>query len=127
LTGEQLVMANTKLLEREIHNLAQAKTRRITIYLAVGGETSAKSIDAVHDAAVHAVSGQKKCALVRCALTGAGGGALTFDLVYDDSTLDNDKIATNRAAVLRALIEGLETQKLHLVRASDQQTAPLPF
>ena len=57
----------------------------------------------------------------------AGGGALTFDLVYDDSTLDNDKIATNRAAVLRALIELLETQKLHLVRASDQQTAPLPF
>src|SRR5439155_17667412 len=34
LTGEQLVMANTKLLEREIHNLAQAKSRRITIYLA---------------------------------------------------------------------------------------------
>ncbi len=42
-------MANTKLLEREIHNLAQAKARRITIYLAVGGETSADAVDAVGD------------------------------------------------------------------------------
>ena len=33
-------MANTKLLEREIHNLAAAKGRRITIYLAVGGQIS---------------------------------------------------------------------------------------
>jgi small-conductance mechanosensitive channel len=127
LTGEQLIMANTKLLEREIHNLAQAKARRITIYLAVGGGLSSKSIDTIHEAGMNAVSGQKKCAFVRCALTGAGGGALTFDLVYDDSALDNDRIAANRAAVLRALIEALEAEKLHLVRASDQQTAPLPF
>ena len=47
LTGEQLIMANTKLLEREIHNLAQAKARRITIYLAIGGESSGKAIDTV--------------------------------------------------------------------------------
>jgi small-conductance mechanosensitive channel len=30
ITGEQLIMANTKLLEREIHNLAAAKARRST-------------------------------------------------------------------------------------------------
>ena len=29
LNGEQVVMANTKLLEREIHNFAEARTRRI--------------------------------------------------------------------------------------------------
>jgi small-conductance mechanosensitive channel len=127
LTGEQLIMANTKLLEREIHNLAQAKARRITIYLAVGGEASARSIDAVYETAAQVVTGRKGCKLVRCALTGAGGGALTFDLVYDDSALDADAIAANRAAILRALIEALGAHKLQLVRASDQQTAPLPF
>ena len=47
VTGEQLIMANTKLLEREIHNLAQAKARRITLYLAVSGDASPRSIDAV--------------------------------------------------------------------------------
>src|SRR5258708_5967339 len=97
LTGEQLVMANTKLPERAIHNLAAAKARRITIYLAVGGETSAQSVDQVIEAAGNAVSAQKGCKLIRCALSGAGAGALAYDLVYDDSTLDNDKIAANRS------------------------------
>jgi small-conductance mechanosensitive channel len=127
VTGEQLIMANTKLLEREIHNLAQAKARRITLYLAVGGDASPKAIDTVTGAAEAAVSAQKGCELVRCALAGAGGGALTYDLVYDDRTRDNDVMAANRSAVLRALVEKLGSGKLQLVRASDQPTAPLPF
>jgi hypothetical protein len=60
-------------------------------------------------------------------LAGAGGGSLAFDLVYDDSTRDSDKLAADRAAILRALIEALGAKKLPLVRASDQPTAPLPF
>lgn len=127
LTGEQLIMANTKLLEREIHNLAEAKARRVTLYLAIGGEASADSIDAVCGAASEAVPEQKGCKLVRCTLSGAGGGSLTYDLVYDDSTRSNDTMAANRAAILRALIEKLSADKLQLIRASDQQTAPLPF
>ena len=127
ITGEQLIMANTKLLEREIHNLAQANARRITIYLAVSGGNSAETIDAVGAAAAKAVAAQKGCKLVRCALSGAGAGALAFDLVYDDSTLDNDRIATNRSAILRSLIEALAPHKLVLSRASDQPPAPLPF
>jgi hypothetical protein len=119
-------MANTKLLEREIHNLAQTKARRVTLYLTMGGEASARSIDAVVAAAESSVTRQKGCKFVRCVLSGAGGGALTFDLVYDDTGRDPDKLATNRAAVLRALIEALGADKLQLIRASDQPTAPLP-
>jgi small-conductance mechanosensitive channel len=127
ITGEQLIMANTKLLEREIHNMAEAKARRVTLYLAVAGEASGEAIDAVAAAADAAVSAQKGCKLVRCALAGAGGGGLAFDLVYDDSTRDSDKLAANRAAILRALIEALQPHKLQLARASDQAPAPLPF
>ena len=126
-TGEQLIMANTKLLEREIHNLAQAKARRFTLYIAVAGDASSASMKAVGEAAAAAVGGRKGCKLIRCALAGAGGGALTYDLVYDDSTRDNDQIAANRSAILEALIEGLGASKLRLMRASDQATAPLPF
>jgi small-conductance mechanosensitive channel len=127
LTGEQLIMANTKLLEREIHNMAQAKSRRVTLYLAVAGEASAAMIDAVSAAAEAAVEAQKGCKLVRCALSGAGGGGLAFDLVYDDSTKDNDKLAADRAAILRSLVEALQAQELKLTRASEQPPAPLPF
>jgi hypothetical protein len=120
-------MANTKLLEREIHNLALARARRFTIYLAVGGESSARSIDAVVAAAQAAVEGQKGCKFVRCVLSGAGNGALTFELVYDDTSRDPERLAADRAGVLRSMVETLGRHNLELVRASDQQTAPLPF
>ena len=127
ITGEQLIMANTKLLEREIHNLALAKARRITLYLAVAGDASAAMIDTVAEAAEAAVSAQKGCKLVRCALSGAGGGGLAFDLVYDNNTKDNDKLAADRAAILRSLVEAFQKQDLQLTRASEQAPAPLPF
>jgi len=127
VSGEQLVMANTKLLEREIHNMAAAKMRRVTIHLAVGGEASGASIDAVSAAVAKAVSDQKGCKLVRCALSGAGGGALAFELVYDDPTNNADKIVEDRSQILRQLIEQLAAAKLPVMRASDQPTAPLPF
>jgi small-conductance mechanosensitive channel len=126
-TGEQLVMANTKLLEREIHNLAQAKARRVTIYLAVGGDTSGAAVDRVAEAAAQAVDTQKGCKLVRCGLAGAGSGALAYDLVYDDSTISADTLARNRSAILRAMIDQLGAAQLVLARASDQPPAPLPF
>ena len=127
VTGEQLVMANTKLLEREIHNMAAAKMRRVTIHLAVGGETSGASIDAVGDAAARAVAGQKGCKLVRCVLTGAGAGALAFELAYDDSTANSEQLAEDRSHILRSLIEQLAAAKLPVMRASEQPPAPLPF
>src|SRR5438309_2348936 len=127
ITGEQLVMANTKLLEREIHNFAAAKMRRVTIHLAVGGEASGNSIDAVAAAAASAVERQKACKLVRCALTGAGAGALAFELVYDDATSSSEKLAEDRSQILRSLVEQLAAAKLPLMRASDQPPAPLPF
>jgi small-conductance mechanosensitive channel len=127
LSGEQRVMANTKLLEREIQNLAQAKARRITLYLAVGGEMSADAVDKVLEVAGKAVASTKGCKLARCVLSGAGSGAFAYELVYDDSSLDNDRLALNRSDILRSLIEQLSKHELELVRASDQPTAPLPF
>jgi hypothetical protein len=120
-------MANTKLLEREIHNFAAARSRRITIYLAVGGQVSSKSVEAVTAAVNEVVSKQQGCKFVRCALSGAGSGALAFDLVYDDTTTSADKLANDRAEILRGIIEKLESKQLVLARASDLPPAPLPF
>ena len=127
LTGEQLVMANTKLLEREIHNLAAARARRMTVYFAVEGKAAGQTLDAVAAAADEAVGSQKGCKLVRCVLSGVGAGGLAHELVYDDAALDNDRIARNRAAILRGLIERLEKDQLELVQASNVAPPLAPF
>ena len=127
LTGEQLIMANTKLLEREIHNLAEARARRMTLYFAVEGKAGGETLDSVAKIAADAVAAQKGCRLVRCVLSGVASGALAHELVYDDPALDNDKIARNRSGVLRGLIERLAEQKLELVQASNAPPPLAPF
>ena len=127
LTGEQLIMANTKLLEREIHNLAEAKARRMTLYFAVKGKPGGETLDSIAAAAAEAVGAQGSCKLVRCVLSGVASEALAHELVYDDPSRDNDRIARNRSGVLRGLIERLAAQKLELVQASNAPPPLAPF
>ncbi len=127
LTGEQLIMANTKLLEREIHNFAQASARRMTIHFAVDGETAGDKLPEVPALAGQAIDAQKGCRLVRCAATGVGAGAIGFELVYDDKALDNNRIAQNRSGVLLALVERLRSAEVGIVRASEIAPPLAPF
>ena len=127
LTGEQLIMANTKLLEREIHNFAQATVRRMTIHFAVDENTPAETLPRVPALAGEAMEAQKSCKLVRCAATGVGAGAIAFELVYDEKALDNNRIAQNRSAVLLALVERLRSAGVGIVRASEIAPPLAPF
>jgi len=127
MTGEQVIMANTKLLEREIHNLAQAKARRMTLYLAVNTHEPAQSLERIAEIANEAVTAVKGCKLVRCALTGMASGAVTHDLVYDDNARDQNRLALNRSEIIRSVMVQLESADLELVRASDLPAPPAPF
>jgi small-conductance mechanosensitive channel len=127
LTGEQLIMANTKLLEREIHNLAEASIRRTTLYFAVANETSSDQLDQLASLAETAVSSRKGCKIVRCVASGVGGGAIGFELVYDDKALDNNRSAENRSAILLDLIQRLRTDGVEMVRASEIAPPLAPF
>ncbi|MBV8908604.1 MAG: mechanosensitive ion channel [Sphingomonas sp.] len=127
LTGEQLVMANTKLLEREIHNMAAAKARRMTLYVAVGIDTPAAKLARIPEIASAAVEARDSCKLVRCVANGVGSGAIAFELVYDDKALDNNRSAENRSAVLLDLIAKLRAEKIQILRASDVSPPLAPF
>jgi small-conductance mechanosensitive channel len=127
LTGEQLVMANTKLLEREIHNMAAAKARRMTLYVAIAIDTPSAKLAGIPQAAAAAVGAGSGCQLVRCVATGVGSGAIGFELVYDDKAIDNNRSAENRSAILLDLIEKLRADKIALVRASDIPPPLAPF
>ena len=112
LSGEQRVMANTKLLEREIHNLAEAKARRFTLTFGVTYQTAAETLETMDELAREAVESQKGCKLVRCVMTAFGPSSLDHELVYDDPSRDNDELAKNRADIMLALIRRFETEKI---------------
>ena len=93
INGEQVVMANTKLLEREIHNFAGGRTRRCSLPFGLIYQTNPDDLEKVHSLAKAAVEGRKGCKLVRCALLAFGPSSIDFELIFDVGTTDQNKVA----------------------------------
>lgn len=104
LTGEQLVMANTKLLEQEIHNLAEGHSRRVSLPFGLVYQTRPEKLEQVSELARAAVQSRPGCDYIRCALLGFGPSSLDHEFIFDSATLDADVVAADRAAVMLALM-----------------------
>jgi small-conductance mechanosensitive channel len=104
LNGEQVVMANTKLLEREVHNFAGGRTRRCSLPFGLIYQTPPDELDKVHSLAKAAVEGRKGCKLVRCALLAFAPSSIDFELIFDVASTDQNKVAAERAAVALAVL-----------------------
>jgi small-conductance mechanosensitive channel len=104
ITGEQMIMANTKLLEREIHNLAEGRSRRTTITFGLTYQTPLEKLERVPELARSAVEARKDCSFVRCTLSGLAPSSLEHELLFDIASLDPDSIAVARSAVMTSLL-----------------------
>ena len=105
LSGEQVIMANTKLLEREIHNLADGQVRRATIPFGVAYETPPEKLARMEEFAEAAAASVKGCRMLRCTLATFGASSLDYQLVYEDKSVDPDRLARDRSAIMLALVE----------------------
>jgi len=90
MTGEQVIMANTKLLENEIHNFALSTQRRQVIAFTLVHQAPIESVEALTEIARPAVEGQRGCKLVRCLATNIGPNGIDCECVYDDRSKDQD-------------------------------------
>ena len=110
VTGEQVIMANTKLLEQELHNLAEAKVRRVTLPLALTYQVSPDAIAGLPDLFGPIVAAIKGCRLVRAVATGFGPSAIEAELVYDDRSSDLDRLAAHKSTIITGVIRALAEQ-----------------
>jgi small-conductance mechanosensitive channel len=104
-TGEQLVMANTKLLDQEIRNLTDGQIRRVTLNFGLIYQTSPDKLRRVLAIAKTVVECHQGCILFRCSMTGFGASSLDFELIYDNSTIDASIVAADRTAIMIEVIE----------------------
>ncbi len=100
LDGQQLVMANTKLLEQEIHNYAAGHSRRTLLTFGLVYQTSPDLLERVPDLAGSVVGNRSGCTLVRCAILGFGASSIDFELIFDSATTDPDVVGADRTAIV---------------------------
>ncbi len=107
VTGQQVIMANTKLLEQEVHNLAEAKVRRIFLPFSLTYQTTAETIERLPEVVEEVTKPLKTCKLVRCVATQFGPSSIDCELVYDDRTLDQDALARHKSTVITGVMRVL--------------------
>ena len=113
LGGEQVIMANTKLLEQELHNIADAKVRRTWLPFGLTYQTSPEVIDRLPEIVEEAVKPIRSCKLVRCCAIRFGPSSIDIELVYDDRTSDADVLAKHKSTIITSVMrifkrEGIE-------------------
>ncbi len=112
LSGENIVMANTKLLEQEIRNLEEGLTRRTTVTFGIVYQTTPDVLRRIQEIARDAVNAQSGCGFVRCAMTGFGASSLDHEIVYDTASTDPNVVAADRSAIMMRLIEAFTTEAI---------------
>lgn len=113
VSGEQLVMANTKLLEQELTNVAETKVRRTWLPFGVIYQTSPDVIERLPEIVDEAIKPIKTCRQVRCCATQFGPSSIDCELVYDDRSTDADTLAKHKSAIITSIMriftrEGIE-------------------
>jgi small-conductance mechanosensitive channel len=111
-TGEQVIMANTKLLEQEVRNLAEARVRRMTLPFSLTYQTSAETLDRLPAIAEEALKAVKTAKLVRCIPTAFSPSSIECELVYDDRTISPDTLAHHKADVIVGIARAFAREKI---------------
>ncbi len=102
-TGEQVIMANTKLLEQELSNLADARVRRVFLPFALTYQTAPDTLARLPQVAEEALTGIKGVKLFRCTPVQFGPSSIDCELVYDDRTNNPDTLANRKAEIIIAI------------------------
>jgi small-conductance mechanosensitive channel len=114
ITGEQLIMANTKLLEQELTNIAELKVRRTWLTFGLTYQTSPDIIERLPEILEEAVKPIKSCRLIRSTATQFGPSSIDCELVYDDRTSDADTLAKHKSAIIIAIMRIFAREKIDM-------------
>lgn len=126
LSGEQVIMANTKLLEREIRNLAWGNERRETLRFTLAFQTDADKLAGIEPLARGIVEAQSGCRLIRCLPVNLGPNGIDHELQFVHAGLDAEALFDKKAAIIIALVRALADQGTPLAYPAQTAFAAAP-
>ena len=112
VTGEQVIMGNTKLLEQEVTNVVEASARRLWLPFGLTYQTGPDVIERLPALVEEAMEPIKSATLVRCCATAFAPSSIDCELVYDDQTVDADAIARHKSAIIIAIMRIFAREKI---------------
>jgi small-conductance mechanosensitive channel len=126
LSGEQVVVANAKLLEQQIHNFAHLEHRRFVMTLGLICQTPPEVCARVPGMLKELVEAQPKASLVRCGMTGFGASTLDFELQYDVHSTNYEEVFAARHALCIAILDRFNREGIQLAYPSQTTFTAAP-
>jgi small-conductance mechanosensitive channel len=126
ITGEQVVIANGKLLEQQIHNFALLEYRRVVLTLGLVRQTPAQTCRDLPRLLKTIVEARPKARLVRCGMTGFGESTLDFELDFDVHSHDYQVVFDTRSAVCVDILEAFDKAGIQLAYPTQTALAAAP-
>jgi small-conductance mechanosensitive channel len=105
LTGEEVVISNANLLNKELHNMARLDRRRHVLTIGVIYQTPPETCAAIPEMIRGIVEAQPKCTLVRCGMTAFAASSLDYELQFDVHSEVYDEVFNARSAVCIAILK----------------------
>ena len=103
-TGEEVVISNKNLLDKELHNMARLNRRRFVQSFGIVYETSPEVCARIPQIVEDAISTCEKCVFLRCGMTGFGTSSLDFGLEIDVRSEVWSEVFETRHQVLVTLL-----------------------
>ncbi len=104
LTGEEIIVSNTALLNKELSNYARLERRRMSFVIGIAYETPPAKLRAIPDIA-RALVEVDGHTLIRCGMTGFSASSIDYELQFDVHSDDYAVVFAARHAVGMALVE----------------------
>ncbi|MCF1715343.1 mechanosensitive ion channel family protein [Flavihumibacter sp. RY-1] len=132
ITGEQVIMSNTKLTNTALHNFKRMERRRIAFTIGVTYQTPAEKLKQIPGIIEKAIKAQSIAAFDRSHLSAFGDFSINFETVYFIETPDYLAFMNAQQEIYQAIFEAFEkegidfaypTQTLFLERASQDTAA----
>jgi small-conductance mechanosensitive channel len=113
LTGEEIIVSNTALLNKELSNYARLERRRMSFIIGVTYETPVPKLRALPDIARAIVEAQGHT-MIRCGMTAFGASSIDYELQFDVLSDDYAVVFAARHAVGLTLIERFAAEGIGL-------------
>jgi small-conductance mechanosensitive channel len=105
VTGEEVIISNKNLLDKELHNMARLNRRRVVQTLGLIYQTPPDVCGRVPAICKEVVESCDKCSFVRCGMSGYGASSLDFTLEFDVKSEVWQKVFDARSEVLIAILK----------------------
>ncbi len=113
LDGEQVVISNTNLLNKQIQNFSGQDERRFILRFGLVYQTPPETLERVPEMVREIVQRQKHARLVRCGLVALSPSSLDFELEMRMATADYDRAFAARGRICIEILAAFHEAGIH--------------